>query len=141
AAGRPLAALMIDLDHFKRVNDELGHPRGDEVLRAVARALAAGLPAKATLARYGGEEFCALLPETARAEAVAAAETLRAPVAGLDVGRPLTISIGVAVFPDDAGDDGALIGAADRALLAAKRAGRDRVTSSGSAAPSDPARA
>jgi diguanylate cyclase (GGDEF)-like protein len=123
------------------VNDELGHQRGDEVLRAVAGALTGALPARATLARYGGEEFCALLPETGRADAIAAAEALRAAVAGLDVGRPLTISIGVAVFPDDAGDDDALIGAADRALLAAKRAGRDRVTSSGSAAPSDPARA
>jgi diguanylate cyclase (GGDEF)-like protein len=93
------------------------------------------------VARYGGEEFCVLLPDCPRAQAVQVAESLRAAVRALDVGRPLTVSIGVAVFPDDAADDDGLVGAADRALLAAKRAGRDRVTSSGSAAPSDPARA
>jgi diguanylate cyclase (GGDEF)-like protein len=139
--GRPLALLMLDLDHFKAINDELGHPKGDEALIAVARALTAATPGPGTVARYGGEEFCVLLPDCARAEALAVAEALRHAVRALAVGRPLTVSIGVAAFPDDAAGEGGLVAAADRALLAAKRAGRDRVTSSGSATPSGPARA
>jgi diguanylate cyclase (GGDEF)-like protein len=140
-SGQPLAALMLDLDHFKDLNDELGHQKGDEALAAVARALAGAVRRVDTVARYGGEEFCLLLPDSPGAQAVLVAEKLRAAVRALDVGRPLTVSVGVAVFPDHADDGDGLIGAADRALLAAKRAGRDRVISSGSEAPSDPARA
>jgi diguanylate cyclase (GGDEF)-like protein len=134
--GEPLAALMIDLDHFKRVNDELGHQRGDEALRRVARAFTATVRRSDTVARYGGEEFCVLLPDSPRTQALGVAEKLRQAVAALDVGRPITISVGVAMFPDDADGEEALIGAADSALLAAKRGGRDRVV--GAAAATSP---
>jgi diguanylate cyclase (GGDEF)-like protein len=127
---RPLAVLMLDLDHFKRVNDEYGHQRGDEVLRGVARELRAQLRRIDTVGRYGGEEFVVLLPDTARAQALHVAEKLRESVkhAAFPDGLTMTISIGVAGLPEDASEPDALIEAADRALFAAKRAGRDRVT-------------
>jgi diguanylate cyclase (GGDEF)-like protein len=127
AGGGPLAALMLDLDHFKRVNDDLGHQVGDGVLAKVAAGLRAEIPPSGTLARYGGEEFLVLLPDTSRAQATAVAEKLRRAVAAADRPQPLTLSVGLAVFPDDAAGDSALLGAADRALLEAKRTGRDRV--------------
>jgi diguanylate cyclase (GGDEF)-like protein len=134
-SGKPLAFLMLDLDHFKSWNDELGHQKGDEVLRAVAGALSGVVRRVDTVGRYGGEEFSLLLPDTTRAQALVVAEKLRLAVAALDLGRPLTVSIGVAVHPDDAGDDASLVGAADEALLAAKRAGRDRVIAAASGRP------
>jgi diguanylate cyclase (GGDEF)-like protein len=134
---QPLAALMVDLDHFKSVNDELGHLAGDEVLKAVAATLATGLRTTDVLARWGGEEFVVLLPETARAAAMVVGEKLRAAVAAARPGgATMTISVGCAVYPDDLrpdagrpGADQALVDAADHALLHAKRSGRDRVVS------------
>jgi diguanylate cyclase (GGDEF)-like protein len=123
----PLAALMIDLDHFKRVNDDLGHLVGDDVLRRVAACLRDGVRRVDMVARYGGEEFVVLLPETGRDDAVLVAEKLRAAVAALDLPHKLTISVGVAMCPEHAVAPPRLIDAADQALLAAKRAGRDRV--------------
>jgi diguanylate cyclase (GGDEF)-like protein len=133
--GHALAALMVDLDHFKKINDEFGHLRGDEVLRRVAGTLVSNVRRLDTVARYGGEEFVVLLPDSERAQALMVAEKLRAAVAGLEITPPLTISIGVAMFPEDAGmtatpdDTQALIDAADRALFRAKRSGRNRVVS------------
>jgi diguanylate cyclase (GGDEF)-like protein len=126
---RPLAVLMADLDHFKRVNDVYGHLRGDEALRLVSRELGAHLRRMDTVGRYGGEEFVVLLPETGRAQALVVAEKLREAVKALRFpdDMTLTISIGVAVVPEDGHDAEALIDAADRALLQAKRDGRDRV--------------
>lgn len=129
-AERPLSALMLDLDHFKKVNDELGHARGDEVLRAVARAVMDQVRRIDTVGRYGGEEFVVLLPESPKAHALVVAEKLRAAIHDLHpAGLALTVSIGVAAMPDDATAAADLIEAADRALFAAKRAGRDRVVS------------
>jgi diguanylate cyclase (GGDEF)-like protein len=126
--GKPLAALMLDLDHFKKVNDEKGHLAGDEVLRGVARALRDCVRRLDTVARYGGEEFVVLLPDSPRAQALLVGEKLRTAVSSLDLGvGKLTISVGVAVFPEDADGEQTLLDAADRALLAAKRSGRDRV--------------
>lgn len=126
--------LMIDVDHFKRLNDAYGHPAGDVVLREVARLLSAGLRATDVLSRYGGEEFAAILPNTTRATGMEVAERLRGVLAqhefgtaaGVAMGQ-VTVSIGVACLPEDAqtGDD--LVVRADEALYAAKRAGRNRV--------------
>jgi diguanylate cyclase (GGDEF)-like protein len=126
---KPLAVLMADLDHFKRVNDEYGHLRGDEVLRLVAHELGAHLRRMDTVGRYGGEEFVILVPDTPREQGQVVAEKLRQSIAALSFpdGLTLTISIGVAVFPSDADDPAGIIDAADRALLAAKRRGRNQV--------------
>ena len=133
----PLAVLMLDVDHFKQVNDRHGHAAGDEVLRQVATALRQGLRRSDHLARWGGEEFLLLLPATAPAEAAALAERQRAAVAAVQVqvageaGQThmlhVTLSVGVAAL--QAGDthlDG-VIARADAALYEAKRLGRNRV--------------
>src|SRR5262249_20789964 len=94
--GKPLAVLMLDLDHFKRVNDELGHKRGDRVLHAVAQALLHNVRRIDTVARYGGEEFVILLPDTTREHALVVADKLRATAAELvHEGLTVTISIGL----------------------------------------------
>lgn len=128
---RPLAVIVIDLDHFKDVNDEYGHVVGDEVLAATARALAAGLRDADVLGRYGGEEFVLLLPNTDTAGAREVAERCRISLhdvavrAGHDT-ISVTASMGVASFPDiDTVDE--LLTAADNAMYAAKSGGRDRV--------------
>lgn len=131
---RPLAVLMVDLDHFKALNDSLGHLSGDACLQEVAQAIQSGLPAGASAMRYGGEEFCLLLPDADITTAVAVAERLRQHVAGMHPAccaglRPqLTISIGaVARVPDAACNADALLLLADRALYRAKEDGRNRV--------------
>ena len=132
-AGRnlsPLSAALLDLDHFKRINDAYGHSRGDEVLAAVATVLRSSLRERDFVGRYGGEEFLLLLPDTGRDQAVVVAEKVRAAVAGLglsEIGQPVTASLGIAAVPDDAADADTLIRAADRALYAAKGNGRNRV--------------
>jgi two-component system cell cycle response regulator len=128
---RPLALLMLDLDHFKDVNDTHGHLRGDAVLVEVAARLREQVRDVDTLARYGGEEIVAILPETDVDGAAQAAERLRATVAArpfVAAGLPpvmLTVSVGAAVFPAHGTTAGTLLAAADDALYAAKRAGRD----------------
>jgi diguanylate cyclase (GGDEF)-like protein len=125
----PLAALMCDLDHFKEVNDRFGHGRGDDVLAAVGAALLHSLRAGDFAGRYGGEEFLILLPSTGTEGAVEAAERLRASVAQIRVpavDRQISLSVGIAVIPDHAIDAQSLERAADRALYAAKKAGRNR---------------
>ena len=126
----PLAALMCDLDHFKEINDRFGHGRGDDVLAAVGAALIHTVRVSDFVGRYGGEEFLVLLPATGSEGAVETAERLRSAIAEIrvpDVERGVTMSIGIAVLPDHAIDGDSLERSADRALYAAKNAGRDRV--------------
>ena len=128
--GEAFCLLMMDLDHFKSVNDTIGHQKGDEVLRAVSDVLRACSRESDFLARYGGEEFTIILPRTALEEARTLAERIRASVAAIDSGHDtaqVTISIGVAAFPESAVDSDGVLGAADAALLLAKSRGRDRV--------------
>ena len=141
-AGRtqePLAALAVDLDHFKQVNDRYGHDKGDEVLAAVGALLGEGLRTSDFASRAGGEEFCLLLPSTDLAGALEIAEKLRAAIARVEVpgvDREVSASFGVATYPEHAIDALTLMRKADRALYAAKQAGRNRVE--GTAAPSVP---
>lgn len=134
---RPLALLMIDLDHFKDINDAHGHPAGDVVLQGLARRLKEELRTIDRLARYGGEEFAVILVETPPAAALETAQRLRAAVQRAPFALPvgpalaLTISAGVAVIPVHASDAPSLVRAADQALYAAKRAGRNRVQLAG----------
>jgi diguanylate cyclase (GGDEF)-like protein len=126
----PLAAVMLDLDHFKQVNDRYGHGSGDEVLAALGELLRGTLRGTDFAARVGGEEFLLLLPDSDEDGAVALAEKLRAAVERISAPRveqPLSASFGVAVYPRDAQDGQELLRAADRALYTAKRAGRNRV--------------
>lgn len=129
----PLTLMMLDLDFFKRVNDTYGHPAGDAVLKGVARTIREELRTVDTVARYGGEEFAAILPETPWPEAKAAAERICRVVRGRQLAVSgaetiqVTVSIGLAVFPNDADSEQALLAAADKALYRAKRGGRDRV--------------
>jgi diguanylate cyclase (GGDEF)-like protein len=145
---RPLALLVLDLDHFKAVNDRFGHPRGDAVLIELGKRLTQEIREIDTLARYGGEEFVLLLPETdlVGAEQLAArvlAAVREKPFGGPDPERlPLTVSVGVAVRTPGSGMDAApLLRAADAALYEAKRNGRDcyRVARPGMAAAPPPA--
>jgi diguanylate cyclase (GGDEF)-like protein len=126
-SGNPLAVAMLDVDHFKVVNDRHGHQVGDEVLRQLARALENAARRESLIARYGGEEFVVLLPDATSADAVIAAERMRA--AAADVGAvAVTVSVGVAARDGDEGPE-ELLAAADAALYEAKRRGRDRVVS------------
>jgi diguanylate cyclase (GGDEF)-like protein len=135
-SGRELALLMIDVDHFKSVNDELGHLAGDKVLRAIAQVGAATVRAGDVFARYGGEEFVVLARETGKLEAVALAERLRAAVmaARVDLGHhvaQVTVCVGVAVLSECEAAEGhdlstSLLARADARLYAAKRSGRNR---------------
>jgi diguanylate cyclase (GGDEF)-like protein len=129
-AGQALTAVMVDLDHFKALNDVYGHERGNEALAAVGQILTTGVRASDFAGRYGGEEFILLLPDTDREGGVVLAEKVRRTIAALalpDIDRPITASFGVASLPDDAVDAGTLVRAADRALYRAKADGRDRV--------------
>jgi two-component system cell cycle response regulator len=123
----------VDLDHFKAVNDRLGHAAGDAVLAAVAGRLAGALRDGDLLARVGGEEFAALLPGAGLAEVLDVAERLRLRVAEAPVvvrggdALPVTVSIGCAVLVGADGEAIALLARADEKLYAAKAAGRNRV--------------
>jgi diguanylate cyclase (GGDEF)-like protein len=137
-AGRtvsPLAAVLLDLDHFKQVNDLHGHEQGDNALAEVGLILTTTLRASDFAARYGGEEFLVLLPDVDRTSALEVAEKLRLTIEQADISQigRLTASFGVAVLPDDAAEPEQLLRKADRALYAAKAAGRNRVET---AAPS-----
>jgi two-component system cell cycle response regulator len=125
--GASLSLVLLDIDHFKAINDERGHLVGDEVLSTVARTLAETVRDMDLVARYGGEEFVVLLPATALEDAVGTAERLRLAVSGQQAAAPVTVSAGVATFPDQAPSGAELLVLADRALYEAKRAGRDRV--------------
>lgn len=131
-SSRPLSVLVIDLDHFMAFNDRFGRPQGDDFLRHVSSFLRTWLRATDVLARYGGEEFAALLPDTDRQTAIEIAERLRARFAGshpksAGAEVPVTLSIGVATWEGGSTIQADLIEAADRAVVQAKRAGRNRV--------------
>ena len=131
---RPLSVLFCDLDHFKRYNDASGHSAGDAVLREVAHVIEQSVRNVDVAARYGGEEFVVLLVETGRETALVVAERIRERIraAGFTAGGvPLTVSIGVAGYPDDADRREDLLNKADWAMYLAKRRGRDQVASFG----------
>jgi diguanylate cyclase (GGDEF)-like protein len=130
--GSPLALLLVDVDHFKRVNDNHGHLIGDEVLRALATELRQQVRESDIVGRFGGEEFTVLLPRTDGAGAYGIAERLRVSAASLSVAAAdarinVTVSIGVAVLGRHSQDLFELLAAADVALYRAKDAGRDQV--------------
>jgi diguanylate cyclase (GGDEF)-like protein len=136
---RPLSVLMIDVDHFKSINDRFGHDAGDRVLAQVAALCRAGRRGSDIVARIGGEEFAILLPETDRASAALVAESLRSeiaakPISGGDAQIPVTVSIGIADARHATADFGDLLKRADAALYAAKRTGRNRVSIDGQVA-------
>jgi diguanylate cyclase (GGDEF)-like protein len=129
---RPLAILMIDIDHFKRYNDTFGHLAGDGALKRMAKIFRDSVRAVDYSARYGGEEFLIILPETSKHEAAKAAERIRRCVeedslAEGDKARATTVSIGVAIFPEHGDDIQTLIKNADAALYDAKKGGRNQV--------------
>jgi diguanylate cyclase (GGDEF)-like protein len=135
---RPLALVLIDLDHFKEVNDRHGHLVGDQALRALGGQLDELRREGDVFARLGGEEFALLLPDTAIAGAVAAGERIRLAAAmchAREDGSPVPLSVSVGVAEADDGEDGVapLLARADRALYAAKAAGRNRVVADASA--------
>jgi diguanylate cyclase (GGDEF)-like protein len=126
--GEDLSLVMIDIDHFKSLNDRFGHQLGDVVLQNVARMIAGGSRSFDLPARYGGEEFAVILPRTARADALVVAERLRQAVAEAHADPSVTVSAGVATFPLDGAAEKDLVRAADAALYASKRTGRNRVS-------------
>jgi diguanylate cyclase (GGDEF)-like protein/PAS domain S-box-containing protein len=128
----PVSVIMGDLDHFKSVNDRFGHVAGDEVLRTVGRLMMTHARAGDICCRYGGEEFLLVLPRVTKDIALERAERLRGAMAAAlipygELAIPVTASFGVAAFPDDGRTGDELIDAADRALYAAKAAGRNCV--------------
>ena len=126
-SGRPIALLQADLDHFKQVNDGFGHPVGDDVLVRAGRVLQELARVSDVVGRVGGEEFAVLLPGSTLDEGRAVGERIREAVGRLDHPVPVTVSVGVSAMPETAATDEQLVASADRALYAAKRAGRDRV--------------
>lgn len=130
--GRPLAVAMLDIDRFKRINDEYGHATGDDVIRALVASCSATLRSTDYFGRIGGEEFVAVMPETNLQEAMSCAERMRRDIEQVCVatgrgGLRFTSSFGVAVLGERHGDWKALLGDADAALYRAKNGGRNRV--------------
>jgi diguanylate cyclase (GGDEF)-like protein len=129
----PLSCLMIDIDHFKKVNDEFGHHTGDLVLKEVAQLLRSNARDVDTVARWGGEEFVILLPQTKKESGIAGASRILKIIGGHEfpgIEKAITVSIGIAGVPDPSIDSGEkLINACDLALYEAKRKGRNRVES------------
>ena len=134
---RPLALAIIDVDQFKRVNDSAGHLAGDEVLREVAARLTRTVRRTDLCARFGGDEFALAFIDTSVADAAAKLEEIRRTVSMTPIPLKIqavvtiTCSAGVAVAPLDGGDATSLIAIADARLLAAKKAGRDRLMVAG----------
>ncbi len=129
----PVSMGFFDLDNFKRLNDTRGHLEGDRVLIKTAALVRETLREMDIPARYGGEEFAVILPDTSKKNAAEAAEKIRAAVARAFAGkeRRMTVSVGVAAFPDDGDGSAAIVRAADDALYQAKGAGRNRVAMAG----------
>jgi len=125
------ALVMLDIDHFKKLNDEFGHLLGDEVLRQVSAVFRSQLRKIDFVCRYGGEEFALLLPETTGEDALGVAEKVRRVIEAHSfpgVPRPVTISVGVAEYPAHGATRDEVVKAADSALYASKQGGRNRVT-------------
>lgn len=140
-SGRPICMMMLDVDHFKRVNDTYGHAEGDKVLKLIAGSITSTLRVSDYVCRYGGEEFAVLLPQTDLEQAVKLAERVVAELpAALSSGwrgagqMEVTVTIGVAEFPREASDGAELVRVADRRLYAGKAAGRNRVNAGDAAA-------
>ncbi len=132
-----LSVIMLDIDHFKRINDEFGHLLGDEVLRHLSTILTQQLRKVDVVCRYGGEEFSILVPQTTGEHALGVAEKLRKVIADWNfpgVPRPVTVSIGVADFPGNGATRDELVKAADAALYGAKQAGRNRALAASASA-------
>jgi diguanylate cyclase (GGDEF)-like protein len=131
--GRPLSAMMIDIDHFKNINDTYGHPTGDDVIRAVANRLTEHARRTDLLGRYGGEEFALVLPETGARRCRDLAERLRAGIGDVPIPTrsgplPVTVSVGMTSRGPGDTDLTALLSRADEALYKAKKAGRNCVS-------------
>ncbi len=144
----PLALVMLDVDHFKRFNDNYGHAAGDAGLRALTNLIRHSLRRSDLVARYGGEEFVIVLPVTTAAQAIDKLEAIRDAVAQLPIRLPkqqttalLTMSAGIAVFPDDGVTADELLDCADDRLFQAKQAGRTRVVGPPSGRPEPAPRA
>jgi len=138
--GGHFALLLLDLDHFKKLNDTYGHPAGDAALRYTARVLKRSIRGADMAARYGGEEFVVVLSATGEDGAAKAAEKIRRALEKEQIvfegaRIKLTASIGLAVWPDHGASPEALVGAADRALYSAKQGGRNRVATASAVAP------
>ena len=127
-AGSTVSLVMVDIDHFKHLNDAHGHQVGDEILRAVATTLKEQSRGFDTAARYGGEEFAVIMPGCDLADAERSAERFRRAIANMDAVAPVTVSAGVATFPAHATDAETLVKKADGALYESKDAGRNRTT-------------
>jgi diguanylate cyclase (GGDEF)-like protein len=132
-SGQAMGVMMIDIDHFKQCNDTFGHVAGDRVLHAVAQRLLSLTRGEDILCRYGGEEFVLVMTNASARAVLERAEALRTGVQGLSVEHenrqigPLTLSIGIALLPDQGDSWRAVLPAADAALYQAKQAGRNRV--------------
>jgi diguanylate cyclase (GGDEF)-like protein len=129
---QPFSILMMDVDHFKKINDRFGHPVGDQVLRRVAEVLTSLTRKVDSAARYGGEEFVVMLVNTDRRSASKLAERIRLAVERMafevnGTRVPITLSVGVATYPNDTGERSEIVGMADKALYLAKKTGRNRV--------------
>ncbi len=132
---RPFCLLLLDIDHFKNVNDSFGHEAGDDAIRQLAKALQSGTRGIDTVARIGGEEFAIILTETSFSGGMDVAERLRAAISEMvipGVGQ-ITASFGVAEFPLSTGDARELLNVTDIAMYEAKRRGRNRVVAAGDA--------
>ncbi|WP_285690223.1 GGDEF domain-containing protein [Actinoplanes sp. NBRC 103695] len=140
---RAVAVLMLDIDHFKKINDTYGHDGGDRVLREIARRLSQSVRPGDVLARYGGEEFVVLMPDTLPRDARLVAERVREAVCSRpvdvndDVDIIVTVSVGVACRPDDVAEADHLTPFADRMLYSAKESGRNRVVTASDQVPVD----
>jgi diguanylate cyclase (GGDEF)-like protein len=136
---QPVSLILLDIDHFKRVNDTHGHDAGDAALRILANALREEVRGVDTAARYGGEEFAIILPQAGPEGAMVVAERLRSRIERTEVPGVgcITASLGVATFPLDASSRELLVTSADRALYLAKRSGRNKVCSTGELPPDD----
>ena len=131
----PVGFMMLDVDHFKKINDTFGHPAGDEVLRQISARVRTEIRSSDAVGRYGGEEFLMVLPNGSESEVFTLAERIRAricetPVEYMGMQIPVAVSIGVTVATDGSQSIDRLIQAADKALYRAKHAGRNRVASS-----------
>ena len=132
AARKPIAVLMIDVDHFKRINDEHGHAAGNHVLKEIVNRITSALRPSDLVARMGGEEFAVVLPETDLDAGHRIAERLCSRIAGTLVADvAITVSIGAAVIQPEEEEPDAALRRADAALYEAKRAGRNRAMADG----------